>query len=1079
MGNLIDCLGKLGKAFENKQVGATLPKGLVRQIKREHKAALEDLKTSGEHSPKAEKAMERAILDRHQGEIRKQLAELEKPVEQPAAVEPPPAAPKPVSPLENVSAEQSSAVVAAAKVVKDTPGVTQAVADHARGLILEGFGPGAAHAGEFVRLRAENARELGTIGAAHLMEGRTGKAEWADAMRQEYGVSDAMPAELNKIWQDSHAFVRDFQAQKTGRAASPKAKIEGEVGLRPRFQLDRSVSGLRKQLRGMVTRSAALAEYFKGQEKGAQAGRRAMTDEVRIADKWLQADANAVRRQLLDFSKNLPLHERAKFLPAITSALERASILSKDQGGIYRRAEHVLNRMTAAVYDFNRKTTIQRTEKLLKKVEDARNMTVPEKEAIRQRGKTFSQLKNRMSLDMLQAMHEQMRVIKETGKEMFLLDETISNLKVKAAIKEIADQGTRRIDIREQIQPALGENQKYWEGVVENARSGMAEFKETNLGMQQIDWMFMLFDQKEGGALYRLLKLEIDMANGNYLDAYRPIREQLGKVVRENNLTDGNLKRIQAHAELRQEGGLENLRGRYSEAEINSARTLTKPELNYLRASDALNKELLPKIKDVLAKAFHQEIVEVDGYFPRIRDWEHYNTLSIEEGRFAESMNRSSTKMGAAIERTGAVTKNITNAHDIMTKHTGDALHHVHLGPAVAHVAKIIKDPSFVELVGTEGQRLFADWLDAVSRNGGVGGGRRSRVADVIRSNVGVGNLAFRATTIGSQVFSILNGMAVVSPKNITLALDGALSPARRQYILKNFPEIRESVGFDPAMADYGGKSFRDKAARTGFAPTSFLDNFARIVVAEGAYRDVLASQGKKFDINLPIDKAAMWEATRRMRQTQSSAFTKDVPLVLSHGRGLLGNASANRAVLQFQNFIMNRYDLVKRLGLQIGVKEKNPRQAARVLTFVIIGSVAEQLARDGILRATRAMFGSSKQEDKRMEKQDQENYARRISEKAAVDLATSMPIVTNFAGMIRYKSSGIPVVDTAGDVAQGVGQLFGGKKPETKVAGAIGVVKGVGAATGLPTGQFGELAERIARDRFKKESAGEQPVFY
>lgn len=799
-------------------------------------------------------------------------------------------------------------------------------------------------------------------------------------------------------------------------------------------------------------------------------------DQLRTADKWLEADRNEIRTKLLDFSKNLPLAERAKFLPAITSAMRRAPILSSDPAVMYRRAEAVLNRMTEKVYDVNKKAVAGEIERILTRTQDSKSMTVAEKEAIRERGNTFNQLKDKMSLDMLENMRARMLEIQKQGKELFALDQTMQAERTKSAIREITTQGTRKIDSPENVRMALGETERAWTRRINQMKRWPEFIKHFNLSLTPMDWLIQTFDRAPQGAIYRTLKVPVDVKYGEWLDASSSYKKRLSDVVKKHGMTEGSLDRVYAAAEMRQEGGLENLKALgYTEKELKALR-LTRPELEYLREADAINSELFPVLKDVLNKSFHQEIEQVPGYFPRQRDWDYYNTLSIEEGKFARSMNRTNTEKGFTVSRVGATTKNITNAHEVMMNHIDDALYHIKMGPEIRRVADVVKSKDFAGSVGTWGQKVFSDWVDVLSRNGGIGGGRRIHFIDFLRKNVGMAQLAFRLTTTALQPVSLIQGMAVVSPKNLARALDGFGSPIRRDFILKNFPEIRARVGDDPAYSDYGGSGLRDKLARTGFKAIGALDRMAAMAIGEAAYRDSLGKRGIKFDLNR-VDPQAVQDAQLAVRKTQSSAFPKDVSLAQSRGN-LTTNASVDQAILQFQNFIINKWALLKNGALQMGIKEKSPVAAARIMTFLALGTIAEVLARDGIKRAIQATVGSTPQQDKENRKADAQSYTRQVTEKAAVDLVTGMPVISNISGMLRYDSSGVPLADTGMDVVQGIGQIFSGKKTETKMVGAIRAGQAAGALMGVPTGQAGDLAVQAVRSNTpKKKTASLSPT--
>ncbi len=230
-----------------------------------------------------------------------------------------------------------------------------------------------------------------------------------------------------------------------------------------------------------------------------------------------------------------------------------------------------------------------------------------------------------------------------------------------------------------------------------------------------------------------------------------------------------------------------------------------------------------------------------------------------------------------------------------------------------------------------------------------------------------------------------------------------------------------------------------------------------------GAYMDALAP-GAKFD-PANINSNAVQAAQLAVRKTQSSTYPKDLPLALSRGN-FTGNASVDKAIFQFQNFLVNKWALTKNGALQMGIAEKDPKTAARIMTFLILGTVAEQLGREGIKRAVQATLGSTdkqKQEDEK-EKKTGKSFARKIAERSAVDLVTGIPLVSNAAGVAKYEGTGIPMLDVAGNAIEGGANVVTGVHTTTKAAGAIRAAQAVGALAGVPTGQAGDLAVQAVR---------------
>jgi hypothetical protein len=168
----------------------------------------------------------------------------------------------------------------------------------------------------------------------------------------------------------------------------------------------------------------------------------------------------------------------------------------------------------------------------------------------------------------------------------------------------------------------------------------------------------------------------------------------------------------------------------------------------------------------------------------------------------------------------------------------------------------------------------------------------------------------------------------------------------------------------------------------------------------------------------------------------------------------------------QFSNYILNRWSLMKHAGLQMGIKEKNYVAGSRVMAYVLLGGIIEQLGREGIANLTRMSFGEGAEQERRRKKEEKEkSLARRIAERSIVDMLTSAPGLTNISGMVRYNSSGIPVYDTLRRTVLEVSNIWRGKTPIRKIIGGVRAAQYIGGASGLPTGQIGDLAVRWLQD--------------
>lgn len=921
--------------------------------------------------------------------------------------------------------------------------------------------------------------DLVTVGAAKIGRGIRNDAAWTRAMIAEFGpeMADKIRPYLKDIYRAS-IIKHDQELQDYQRATSeivtrgvsqePTSKAFGPefrepIKVDPRTAL--------KRLFGTAARYGK-AGFRAGYREAALKGQteiRDMQKTLRESDQWLSAEASEVEQQLRSFAGYLPLNERAKFIPQILRATRRPSqfAMQRDPLIMRRRAEDVLNNIAKAVYDYKKKEIVQKTSASLKRIKKSATITVPERLAIQNIERQFHRFKDQMSLEMLQRQRARIAQYEELGRDLFRSDEVIRREKTIAANRDIARQGTRRVDRYQEIQAELGEDlswqqkQKNWLNKIPWASNYF------NFAWTPFDWMFVKFDQRHNGALYRNLKLPFDDVNNDALSITNAYQKRLVDLVNKHNLDEKNFERIQVYAELQQRGGLELLKENgYSDKEINSARTLTRPELEYYREGRKVTNEWFPKVRDVLAKHFHKILVEEPNHWPRQRDWEEYNMLSIEDGRFADVYRRTSAEPGAVIERKpGAKPKIIFDAHQTMMNHIQDMVYHGTVGPELKRIADLVRSDEFQGHVGTWGQQQFADWVDVLARNGGAIAGRQLWWLDQARKNVGIMGLGWRLTTMALQPLSFIQGLTLTTSRNMGRALTSMADKANRDWILNNFPEIKNTLLDDPAYGGYTGKSIRDVAARTAFIPLRELDGFARMTVAEAAYRDYLEKRGIPFDRNV-VNRDAMLEAQRVVRLTQAVSFPKDLPLALSHGN-FTKNTSIDRAIGQFSNYVIFRWNLFKTGGLQIGIKEKDPKAAAKVLSFLLLTGIAEQLGREGIANVIRATMGEGEEQERRRKKEEKEkSLVRRIAERSAYDLATSVPVLGNVAGMIRYNSGGVPVYDTLNKTVKEATNIFRAKTPTRRAIGAVRTAQLIGGGgLGLPTGQIGDLAVRWLQD--------------
>ena len=386
--------------------------------------------------------------------------------------------------------------------------------------------------------KEEFMRRYQLLGASKLLEGHTELGAWSAQMMKE---NPAIPKEdLPEIFDRSKQVINDMQTagQSTSDIAREIKRQTGQIKPAEAPVQVRPMTALKEMYRQLeAAGKAGVRRGTKEAEAAAKTQRANMLETLRTAEDWLSADVNEMRKKLLEFSRNLPGNERAKFTNRIVRALERPSTFTRDPAVLQRRAEVLLNRMTEKIYDVNVKEAKEDISARLEKIENSPSITVGQKQTARNMGKTFEALKDRMSLDMLTRMHDRLIEVEQLGRDLFALDETMQRIRTEVANREIADQGTRRMDTDEQLRAELGKvltNRQRMGHILSQFRKDIIPgwLQRLNAAVTPMDWLIEAFDQRPDGAIYRNMKLPIDVKYSTFLDASEAYKTRL------NNLAD-------------------------------------------------------------------------------------------------------------------------------------------------------------------------------------------------------------------------------------------------------------------------------------------------------------------------------------------------------------------------------------------------------------------------------------------------------------------------------------------------------------------------------------------------------------
>lgn len=520
------------------------------------------------------------------------------------------------------------------------------------------------------------------------------------------------------------------------------------------------------------------------------------------------------------------------------------------------------------------------------------------------------------------------------------------------------------------------------------------------------------------GANYTIYKKTIDEGWGQYNKLRHDFTDKAEKL--SEGLDEGNFERIVAYATLQQEGGLDKLEALgYAKEEI--AKIKLSPQEKALL--DEMHKQFessFPQIAETLRLTYNKPIKKVKFYFPFMTDFGAMTDFEIRD-RFGDVPEyrkalRKNPEMGFAKERVGGKQKINLNALEVFTRHMDNVAYLITVGKDIKYLNDLAATPEYREAVGDLGQEIMREWLDLIARKGRMAG-ERVPLLDTLRRYAGGANLAFKLSSALIQPTSLFDGAALIG----NYAFEGTqmiIYKKIRTFLMDNFTEIRARVGDDPAYLDFYQKDgIVDKAIEIGLYPLQQLDKLTASSVAIGAYKKFCVENGIEFDLSKP-NKDAIAYAQTILRRTQSSALFKDVALSLSKGK-LSGNLSVDKALLQFQSFLLNRWSLITHDLYKAGIQGKNKKQALNIAFWLIMATIAETLIRRGIRMA--------------FEDEQRKEREKNLGQDLALNVLQNIPFMGNIISLIFYGQSGVPAVDWVTGIGGSISSAVKSKTEEAR----------------------------------------------
>jgi len=844
---------------------------------------------------------------------------------------------------------------------------------------------------------------------------------------------------------------------------------------------------IRRNRPQMITKreTTLLKDRIKATEQGIKEGRlktkqeiesiqNEVIDAIEQADLPLDERAKFIRtiknvqtradlaRTFPDIAKRLQESKTKQVRQEIINELQRAAERANRSGGIaVEYADMIGNILKQIEFQGHRPETIESLKNTRKFIEKSlaagKDVEMPE-EILKQlkilEKKPASDLSEGELEDLLNTVED----LENMGRAKLRLRQMAEEQRKAQALADII-QDSDPLFKKEKVEAEAGERLNVYDKLKNRYADARNFLMEKDIAIAPMDVIFDLLDGKKQykGANSRIFKQTLNREFGKYLEMKDKAEKEVRELARRLKLDDRNFERIGVYAAKMQEGGYEKLLSSgHTEREIE--RDLSPEEMQlYSLMRDKLE-SFRPEISEIMRLVYNEPFHAVKNYFPFMTD---FNKMSDSEirARFGDNVEqyglapRKNVSRGFTKKRQGKKQKIQINAMEVFLKHVDNASYFVTVGKETKFLGELAAKEEYAEAVGELGQEIVRDWIDLVARKGKISGEANSML-DGLRKHAGASILAFRLSSALIQPTSIITGAGLIGK----YAFDGAFKIAAdgrwRRFVRENMPEVKHRVGDDPGFLEFGDKNIVDKAEQVGFWALERLDGIAAASVAAGAYEKYCKEHGIEVDLDKPNQEAIDY-AQLMMRRSQSSSFFIDAPSALTRGTfsGKGGNAlnkSIDKAIFQFQSFMLNDWSMVRHDLWRAGIVEKRMGQAANIFFWLTLVF----LAQTGIRGGTRALVSGilNKEPDP-----DEENTWHKVINNVFLQ---QIPFVGNAVQAWDYGSNPIPALEFLNKFARDMSSAKKSKDMDRKL---LALARGI--ALWLPGGSNLEPLLKIKKN--------------
>jgi len=677
-----------------------------------------------------------------------------------------------------------------------------------------------------------------------------------------------------------------------------------------------------------------------------------------------------------------------------------------------------------------------------------------------------------ITTNQLTGLKAEMELLAELGRTKFRTIESIWEIQKGKILEEVKLQDAKPIQNMELIRPAIGERLTLTQKFKNAIWSAGNQAARIDKAIAPMDTIFDLLDGGKGtyaGANFRFFKGQVDAGYGRYNTRKWALQDPVRELVEKSKLDDLSMERIGVVAAREQDSGMDKLiASGFTKEEVDAVK-LTTQEQDVLNKMRETFDSQFPEIQDVMRRVYNQPVEKVKNYFSFMTDWKAMDESEVFQ-RFGSQAPeqygapKKNVEAGFTKSRVGGAQKIKINAMDVFMHHTDNTSYLLELGETAKMLGEVASSQQYKELVGDVGQLMIQEWIDVIARKGGATGVHQMAWLDTLRTNIGAGILGLKLSTVAIQPTALIDGMGFIGVKyGLKGTANFASSPEWRKFIL-NMPEIKDRMGGEFALRELTDDNWLQNIQRKGFIPMQTLDQLTAGSIATGAYERKMIELGRTIDLTAPYDKEALEYAQLAVRRTQSSGSFKDVPLAVSRG-ALTGNRSIDRAMLQFQNFLLTRWSRIRHDAIRVGINTKDPKKAIPIFTTILFAAATASGIRLGVNKIQDFISG----------REDKDTIEEDLQKSFSYEMIGNVPFLGTAVGMVMYDSEMFPVLDAPKGVTDGLGRALNSKSEGAKLrgltdfAGSLGTVFGIPGSTQAQSLVRGSLQEKKAEPKTKK----------